>query len=158
LGPSPEREPGAFHRDPTFWRKRLARGLVAVGVALIAVRFLPHLPEEHAVLFHAPEGNQLVDLQLNYYDTDGHLLVGAQIRPTPPSGTVAHTLRVPAGEVRVDVTATIATGGGHQQELLEQRRLQLDGSTQKVFLRAPKERKHAAAEESADPNVGDSPN
>lgn len=98
-------------RDPrrwAFWRVRLARALVIGGVALAAGRLLPALPQEQQLTFLAPEGRDIVELDLVWRTPgDTAAVGGTQLRPGAPAPRVSHRIKVPNGQYELEITARL---------------------------------------------------
>lgn len=91
-----------------FWKKRLARLLVGLGLALFLTQWLPALPQDQEVVFDAPEGYRIEHLDLRYTEAeDGALLVGVSLHPAAPEARAVHRLRLPDGDVIVSGTGRL---------------------------------------------------
>lgn len=127
-----------------FWKKRLARIAILLGLALLATQVLPSLPTEQNVLILAPQGHTLRQVSLSYADrSDGRLLAGVELHPisTPNSNqsgaSVAHSLRLTNGDYQLIVASEAGAPNGTTVFLNHIQELHFDGTPQKVQLTAP---------------------
>lgn len=98
LGPAPS--------SWTFWKKRLARFFLVGGLVLLATQLLPELPQEQHVLLKAPPGARIVEAGLTYFLTgETEALAGARLQFSEPVAQVPHSLELPNGRYRVDLSA-----------------------------------------------------
>lgn len=92
----------------TFWKKRFGRLLVGLGLALLATQWLPSLPRDQRVLYRAPPGYLIKQLELQYSSgADSETLVSANLHPAVPSSAAAHALRLPDGVYTVFASARL---------------------------------------------------
>ncbi len=123
-------------RSWVFWRKRLTGVLVVSAVALAVTQVLPSLPTDQPILFASPAGHPFETLEIDYRSPEGVTLGGVEISPPLPASTLAHTLRLPHGSYIFSVRAELRNKGGEAETLVEQHRVELDGSTHRLAVGA----------------------
>lgn len=96
-----------------FWKKRLARLLVGLGLALLVSQWLPALPQDQEVHYQAPSGYFIEALELRYVsESDAEVLVSAELHPSTRSRSVLHPLRLANGDYRLVGRAQLVPEGG----------------------------------------------
>lgn len=138
---APDRDPKSW----AFWRLRLARALFIGGIAFAAGRLFPGLPQEQHLLFEAPAGAAIRDLDLSWRRTDDASLIGgAELKPTAPAPRLSHRFRAPHGQYTLQITARMDTcmsapcestsQNVDQHTLSLERTVELAGDTTRVSL------------------------
>lgn len=121
-----------------FWRKRLARVLVAGGVAFFAAQFFVNLPRDQHVIFQVPSGHQLHQLSVTYRQAaDRETLGGTQFSLPQPTSRASHVFRLPKGKYTFSVAAETTDTNGQVHLLKSAETVDLENGTAHINVSAP---------------------
>lgn len=137
--PSPEGTQTPDLKSWAFWRKRLARLLLAGAFGFAALELLPALPETQMLIIEPPAGAQLRKAKLTYFSAeDGEALLGTELVPDGAAPLLKHSVELPSAEYLVTIVASGTDSAKREQSYTLTRKVFLSGSTARVFLKPSK--------------------
>jgi hypothetical protein len=119
-------------RSAQFWRKRILRALLLGALLIAATQLLPNLPQEQRLLFRAPDGKAVTELNFSYFQVgEQEPLGGAQLSFPAPIFQIPHGVSLPNGRYRVMVRAV---GKTPAERWTAEKSLELTGGTAVIAL------------------------
>ena len=93
---------GPFRRWFETHRRRLSRLIALIGVSVVGIALLPHVPRKVDVEFElGPSHREIVEVRVAYVQ-DGEELHGVSFNfPNGAPGSVRHSVSLPAGDFEV---------------------------------------------------------
>ncbi len=121
-----------------FWKKRLGRAAFVLGLGLLLTQILPAVPQDHTILYEAPEGLSIVTLDVTYLDPESNeALTATRIRPVAPADTLSHIARLPESKYKLMIAAELQDAKDITHLSTQERTLTLDSPTTRVSLTKP---------------------
>ncbi len=123
-----------------FWKKRLARVSIVGGLALLVTQVLPAIPQEQRIEVRAPDGYELVDVQVAYSEgASAEILGGTHIHPPTPARSVVLDLNLRSGSYSMLIAAELVPLDEPKQTffLKDSRKIELSGTSRLLHLPAP---------------------
>ncbi len=117
-----------------FWRKRIARLLLVVG--LVSAGLFYSQENSIKIVYLAPINTQFSSLRLNYESLeDPENSRGVALQLQPPKSRQVHEVQLATGRYRLAVEAKVVTDDGRERRIFEERKFNADGTDLQIRLR-----------------------
>ena len=120
-----------------FWRKRLARLMLVLGLVSAGLFYSKQNPIKISYL--APSQMKLQSLRLSYESLDDSKNSrGMSMQIQPPRSRHTHEVQLAKGSYRLSLEATLLSTEGKTTRILETRKFDADGTDIQIRLQAVK--------------------